>query len=82
MWEGRGVDNNALEYQLKELELKICGKANLDFYLDQILETSKKLTWLTSFDKKYINELFLKLPEKYKLKVDEILKIILKVNEI
>lgn len=72
MWEGRGVPNNAIRAQLRELEIKLKSNSDLTFYLNQILETSKKLKWLEEFEKANIKQTLRIVPEKYKLLVGEI----------
>ncbi|MCX6256528.1 MAG: hypothetical protein NTW49_01280 [Bacteroidia bacterium] len=76
MWDARGVHINALRAQLNELALKLENKySDLHFYLEQILETSKKLSYLYDFDKKEIRKLLTKVPENNMEIVFEILKI-------
>lgn len=75
MWEGRDVPVNALRAQLEELDFRLEQKLDLNFYLDMILRTSKKLTWLTSYDKEEIKKALNKLPSEYRTKIDDILLI-------
>ena len=81
VWDGRGVPGNALRAQMNELEYRLSNKGDLTFYLNQILDTSKKLKWFSKYDKENIKNLLEKVPEKYIEIIDEILLVIGNVPE-
>ncbi len=81
MWDTRGVHVNALTALMNELESLYANDDDLTFYLDQILETCKKLNTLSKYNKKNIENLFKKLPEKYNDLITKILSITSKLPD-